>query len=155
MTPRRLDPDVVRNKLAELTRTLDELASLGAVTEARLQAEAVVRAAVERFVTRLVDLAVDVNSHVAVAVLGRAPGDYRSSFSLADQAGIIDRDLAARLAPSVGMRNVVVHEYDRLDLGRLAAAIPAALADYREYVRQVAHFVAGRASAGEGATPGR
>jgi uncharacterized protein YutE (UPF0331/DUF86 family) len=148
VTPRRLDPDVVRNKLAELTRTLDELASVGAVTTARLQGEAVVRAAVERFVTRLVDLAVDVNAHVVVAILGRAPGDYRSSFSLAAEAGIIDPDLAGRLAPSVGMRNVVVHEYDRLDLGRLAAAVPAAIADYREYVRQVASSVAGRAAHG-------
>jgi uncharacterized protein YutE (UPF0331/DUF86 family) len=40
------------------------------------------------------------------------------------------------------MRNVIVHEYDRLDLERLATAIPAALAEYRQYVRQVARFVA-------------
>ncbi|MGI8515950.1 MAG: hypothetical protein ACR2NT_12645 [Acidimicrobiia bacterium] len=39
------------------------------------------------------------------------------------------------------MRNVVIHEYERPDLERLAAAIPGALADYREYVVQVARFV--------------
>ncbi|MFN2488069.1 MAG: hypothetical protein ABR609_15960 [Acidimicrobiia bacterium] len=42
---------------------------------------------VERFVTRLVDLAVDVNSHISVGKLGRAPADYRSSFTLAAEQG--------------------------------------------------------------------
>lgn len=141
MTPSRLDPDVIRNKLAELSRTLDELARVGEVDAARLGRDSLVRAAVERFVTRLVDLAVDVNTHLTVARLGRAPGDYRSSFLLAAEVEAIDTELAKRLAPSVGMRNVVIHEYDRLDLERLAAAIPLALIDFREYVRQVARFV--------------
>lgn len=141
MTPGRLDPDVIRNKLAEITRTLDELALVGEVNGARLSSDSLVRAAVERFVTRLVDLAVDVNTHLAVAKLGRAPGDYRSSFTLAAELEAIDAKLAKLIAPSVGMRNVVIHEYDRLDLERLAAAIPLAVAHYREYVRQVARFV--------------
>lgn len=144
MIPRHLDPDIIRNKLAELTRTLDDLESVGEVTAGRLRTDALVRAAVERFVTRLVDLAVDINTHMAVGTLGRAPGDYRTSFDLAADTQAIDDDLAKRLAPSVGMRNVVVHEYQRLDLERLAAAVPIALNDYREYVHQVAGFVTAR-----------
>lgn len=141
MTPARLDPDVVRNKLSEITRTLDALASVEELTAERLRNDAVVRAAVERFISRTVDLAVDVTSHISVATLGRAPGDYRESFRMAGEAGAIDTELAERLAPSVGMRNVIIHEYERLDLERLAAAVPLALEDYREYVRHVARFV--------------
>lgn len=140
MTPRRLDLDVIRNKLSELTRTLDDLASIGEISAGQLAASAIERAAVERFITRMVDLAVDVNTHIAVATLGRAPGDYRTSFALAAEANAIDAELATRLGPSVGMRNVVIHEYEHLDLDRLVAAVPMALADYRNYVRQVAGF---------------
>lgn len=141
MTPARLDPDVVRNKLSEITHTLDALASVAELTPERLSNDAVVRAAVERFISRTVDLAVDVNSHISVATLGLAPGDYRESFRMAGEAGAIDAELAERLASSVGMRNVIIHEYERLDLGRLAKAVPLALEDYREYVRDVAGFV--------------
>jgi len=42
---------------------------------------------VERFVTRLVDLAVDVNSHISVGKLGRVAANYRSSFTLAAEQG--------------------------------------------------------------------
>lgn len=64
---------------------------------------------------------------------------------MASEAQAIDGDLAERLAPSVGLRNVIIHEYERLDLGRLAASIPLALGDYREFVRQVARFAVSNA----------
>ena len=58
--------------------------------------------------------------------------------------GLIDHDLAERLAPSAGLRNVLVHAYVDLDLARLVAAVPLASEQYAEYVRQVARWVADR-----------
>ena len=144
MTPRRLDVDVVRNKLAAIEHTGDVLASMGDIDADRLRDDPVVAAAVERLIGRLVDLAVDVNSHFAVALLGRAPSEYRESFDLMAQAGVIELAMAVRLKPSVGMRNVIVHEYVRLDLARVAAVVPAAIDAYRAYVTAVARFLVDR-----------
>jgi uncharacterized protein YutE (UPF0331/DUF86 family) len=138
MTPRRIDVDVVRNKLDAIERTCDVLASIGELDADRLAAEPVVAAAVERLLSRLVDLAVEVSSHVASTRLGRSPAEYRESFDLAAEAGLIDAALAARLKPSVGMRNAIVHEYVRLDLDRIAAAVPLAVEIYRGFVTAVA-----------------
>ncbi len=144
MTPRRLDVDVARNKLAAIEDTCDVLASLGGIDADRLRFDPVVAAAVERLIGRLVDLAVDVNSHLAVALLGRAPSEYRESFDLMAQAGVIELAMAVRLKPSVGMRNVIVHEYVRLDLARVAAVVPEAIDAYRAYVTAVARFLVDR-----------
>jgi uncharacterized protein YutE (UPF0331/DUF86 family) len=54
------------------------------------------------------------------------------------------RGLAVRLAPSAGLRNVLVHAYVDLDVGLLVAAVPLASKQYGEYVRQVARWVADR-----------
>ena len=144
MTPRRLDVDVARNKLAAIEDTCDVLASLGDIDGDLLCDDPVVAAAVERLIGRLVDLAVDVNSHLAVALLGRAPSEYRESFDLMAQAGVIELAMAVRLKPSVGMRNVIVHEYVRLDLARVAAVVPEAIDAYRAYVTAVARFLVDR-----------
>ena len=138
MTPPRVDVDVVRNKLDAIEWTCGVLASLGGVDAQRLDTDPIVAAAVERLLGRLVDLAVDINSHVASARLGRAPAEYRESFDLAVEAGLIDDALADRLKPSVGMRNAIVHEYVRLDLERVAAAVPVAIEVYRQFVTAVA-----------------
>jgi uncharacterized protein YutE (UPF0331/DUF86 family) len=75
---------------------------------------------------------------------GAPPSDVRSSFTAASAAGLIDDDLAQRLAPSAGLRNVLVHAYVDLDLALLVAAVPLARDQYGEYVRQVARWVADR-----------
>lgn len=152
MTPRRFDADVVHQKLSLIEETLDTLQSLGEVTARRLAEDPVVAAAVERLLTRAVDLAVDVNSHAASSLLGRHPGGYAESFRMASTAGLLTTDLADRLVGSVGMRNVIVHQYAELDRDIVAAAVPKTIEGYREYVTAVARFVidSRRSTPGEG-----
>lgn len=146
MTPRTIDWRSVRAKLRRIRHLLDQLADLGPVDAARMAAEPVTALAVERILTLLVDLAFAGNSHVAVGVLGHAPDSYAESFALAADAGMISADLAATLIPSVGMRNVLVHNYLDVDQERVADAVPLAVQQYGEYVRQAAAFVRARAT---------
>ena len=89
MTPRVFQPQVVQAKLRLLQRLLQELEDLGQMTRDRPEAEPVVRLALERLLTQLVDVAVSVNTHVATAILSRAPASYHESFVLAAQSGVI------------------------------------------------------------------
>lgn len=120
---------------------LATLARIGPVTEALLLDDELLRYAVERILTQLVDTAVAINSHIAAALLGRTSDDYRSTFAAAADAGAFGPGLAARLAPSVGLRNVLIHDYTDTDLGILVASVPRALTDYRDYVTSVAQFL--------------
>ena len=146
MTPRTIDWRSVRAKLRRIRELLDQLQSFGPVDETRLMGDPVVELAVERILTLLVDLAFAGNSHVAVALLGRAPDTYGESFTLAAESGMITVELALALRPSVGMRNVLVHDYLETDRKLVAAAVPLAQEHYGEYVRQVARFAADRAT---------
>ncbi len=141
MTPAPLDAGSVAGKLALLRQLLDDLDAAGEVTRERLERDRLLRYAVERILTQLVDLAVAINGHVAVAQLGQAPPDYRSSFGLAAQAGALGADLAQRLAASVGLRNVLTHEYVTIDLEVVVRSVGLAQQDYRAYVTAVARFV--------------
>lgn len=153
MTPRGLDADVIRQKLSLIEASLDTLQSLGEVTARRLADDPVEAAAVERLLTRVVDLAVDVNSHAASSLLGRHPGGYAESFRMASTAGLLPADLAERLAGSAGMRNVIVHQYAELDRDLVAAAVAKTIEGYRDYVTAVAGFVVeSRRSTPEGRT---
>lgn len=133
-----VDIDRVRARLVAVRELLDHLRSLGAVTPDRLEDDFGLRLQVERVLSQVITLATEVNSHVAARELGRAPSDLRSSFAAMAEAGWIDHTLAARLRDSTGLRNVLVHEYVEVDLAVVAAAVPATLEGYGEYVRQVA-----------------
>ncbi len=146
MTPRTIDWRSVRAKLRRIRGLHDQLEAFGPIEAHRLRVEPVTALAVERILTLLVDLAFAGNSHISVAVLGRAPDTYGESFTLAANTGMITHELAAALRPSAGMRNVLVHDYLETDQNLVAAAVPLAVVQYGEYVRQVARFIQSRAT---------
>jgi uncharacterized protein YutE (UPF0331/DUF86 family) len=146
MTPHAVDWRSVRAKLRKIRELLDALAGLGTVDRARLDTEPLTRLAIERILSLVVDLAFACNSHVAVGLLSRAPDSYAESFDLASDAGLIERELAKLIRPSAGLRNVLVHAYLDVDQDRVAAAVPLALEQYGEYVRQAAAFARDRAT---------
>lgn len=141
MTPREFDGEVVQARLHLIDQLLDDLDAAGAVTTEQLTQDRMLRHAIERILSQLVDLAVSVNGHVAATMLQESPKDYRSSFLLAVTAGVIAPQLAERLLPSVGMRNVLAHEYVAVDLDMVVAATRSASADYRAYVRSASAWL--------------
>jgi uncharacterized protein YutE (UPF0331/DUF86 family) len=141
MTPRRLDPSIVQARLSVMRGLLDDLAEVDAAGEPPLAENRMLRHGIERIFTQLVELATAINEHVVGARLQRVATSYRESFGLAEECGLIDKQLRDDLLPSVGMRNILVHEYLEIDLRRVAAAIPLALGCYRRYVQQVAEFI--------------
>lgn len=145
MTPRRLDPFTVAARLELMREAIEDLEAIGQVDAARLHEERLTRRVVERCLEHLVDVAAAVNAHIAGAVLGRAPRDLTASFDDAAEAGAISLELAGRLRPSAGMRNVIVHAYADLDLELVAAALPHAVQDYGDYVVEIATFLRAQA----------
>jgi uncharacterized protein YutE (UPF0331/DUF86 family) len=137
----RLDADVIGRRLRSLRDTLDELEALRGVGAEQLRQQPLQRAAAERLMQVTVDLAIDCNAHIAVALLGRAPVSGRGSFIDAAGVGAIDAALGERLAPAAGLRNVLVHRYVDIRVELVAAAVDEVLDGFAIYVRQVATFV--------------
>lgn len=141
MSPRELDAKVVHARLGLMRDLLGDLEVVGGVDPEGLRRDRMLRHAVERILTQLVELAVSVNGHVAATVFEKAPADYRSSFDVMESNGILGPELADHLRRSVGLRNLLAHEYARIDMALVAAAVPAARDNYGEYVRRLAGWV--------------
>lgn len=80
------------------------------------------------------------HAHLAAASLGCGAATYRESFLLAARGGALPDELAERLAPSAGLRNVLVHAYVAVDLRQV---VGLSRTGYRAYVQPVADRVAG------------
>lgn len=144
MSPRELDPRVIQARLGLMRDLLDDLRHAGELSAARLRSDRMLRHAVERILSQLVDLAVSINSHIAATVDGKPPSDYRSSFDSLQASGILPDELTNRLRRSVGLRNVLTHEYARVDLDLVSEAAQSAGSDYEEYVRRLAEWLKAR-----------
>lgn len=141
MSPRDFAPDVLIVRLQMIDELLSDLGQVGEIDADRLRSDRMLRHAIERVLSQLVDLAVGINTHVAATRLGKAAADYRASFDLAAELGVIDEALAIRLRPSVGLRNVLAHEYVQVDLRLVALATRSARIDYADYRSSVAAWL--------------
>lgn len=143
MSAKSVNQAIVQRRLEEMRELLDYLESRSEVKADELRENIELRLAVERALTRVVELASNINAHV-VSVSGRVPpADYYSTFIDAGAVGLVPPELAERLAPSAGLRNVLVHEYASIDLGRVADSVAACVTDFGEYVRRVAEYLQG------------
>lgn len=144
MSPRDFSREVLQVRLGLMRELLDDLDAMGDVTVGSLTQDRITRRAAERILTQLVDLAADINTHAATSLGGLRPTEYRQSFDAAVTAGLIEQELADALKSSVGMRDVLIHEYVATDLEMVAAAVPLARRDYAAYVRSVATWLQAR-----------
>jgi uncharacterized protein YutE (UPF0331/DUF86 family) len=135
MTP--LDRDIVLRKLSVIVENMKALDVVRDLKQERFSRDLYLRKAVERLLQELIEAAIDVNTHLIVASGNAAPDDYYDSFILAGRQGLIPEGLAGELAPSAGLRNRLVHEYDELDRSLVLASAKHALSLYPRYVEAV------------------
>ena len=95
----------------------------------------------ERYLERIVNRAIDVNFHLIRAEGKPPPDDYTDSFLALGRFGIIDASVARSVAPSAGVRNILMHEYDDLDTKKFYTSLENAVKHFPAYVRSVTDFI--------------
>ncbi|SDW77166.1 type VII toxin-antitoxin system HepT family RNase toxin [Nitrosomonas communis] len=89
---------------------------------------------------RAAELTIDIANHlVKIRKLG-LPRDSRESFTLLAQAGIIDETMMRKLQGMVGFRNILVHEYQELNMQILVDVIEHRTQDLLEFANQALHW---------------
>jgi uncharacterized protein YutE (UPF0331/DUF86 family) len=76
-------------------------------------------------------------------VVGRRLAHQRD---LLTESGVITTDLAHRLKPSVGLRNVLVHLYTDIDVEIVADSVAEIIEHFGGYVRAVARWMVAESS---------
>lgn len=136
-----IDRELVNRKLLLITKDLEELRELFPDSEEAYLKSRRDQAAVERYLERMIGRAIDVNFHILTGKGEPPPPDYHSSFTRLTDVGALERDFASRIAAAAGLRNRLVHDYDRLDPAAVYRAVQNALDDLPSYVRKIQAFI--------------
>ncbi|MEK7377042.1 MAG: DUF86 domain-containing protein [Candidatus Margulisiibacteriota bacterium] len=136
-----IDKDLIRRKLSRLNMYLDKLAPILKNSLSEYLENAYIKYSTERLIQLIVECACDINNHVVAETQNRPAEDYTSSFIRAFEVGLIKRELAQKIKGAGGMRNILVHEYMDIDDEKVYSTIPAAIRDFKEYIKQADEFV--------------
>lgn len=138
-----LNRDFVERKVKLIQEDLARLEPLANLSFAELTADDVRYSAAERYLERIVTRALDVNRH-CIAELGKGSEVVRmheDTFLRLADLSVLPAALAKEIAPSAGLRNVLVHEYDRVDPRQVYESVGQALAQYARYCDALLKFL--------------
>ena len=136
--------ETVVEKLIKLQEYLGQLETLKPESFQQYIENIAVKYAVERIMQLIVDVALDINN-VVLAMNQKPPAaDYFNSFLELGECGVLEHSFALGIAPSTGLRNRLVHEYEEINDEIVYQSIVKMIAVYKEYMRAINRYIQDR-----------
>ena len=131
----------IETKLKQLREYVGELRKLKSLDLSEFNRDNVKRAAVERFFQMSIEVVIDISSMIISHEDLEKPDDYRKIILELGNSGILDEDFAGEFANIAGFRNVLVHQYAKVDTEIVHKKLRKNLKDFDKFGKQIATYL--------------
>lgn len=132
---------IIEERLKLLREYLRDLRAEQDVTFDQYQEDKKLRRFVERTLQIAVEACLDIGNHIIASERFRYPEDNKDIFQVLNEEGIISDDLLTQLIKMAGFRNIVVHDYARIDDAAVYGALKKRLGDFEEFARSIVAYL--------------
>ena len=80
---------------------------------------------------------IDIAAHIISDEGLGVPGSTNEMFYLLEENGYLDRDITEKMVKAVGFRNLIVHEYEKIELGQVFEIAVKDIKDLNEYLKSI------------------
>lgn len=136
-----IDNELVKNKMADIQGYYKELETILGEETREIINDNLKLHTTERLFQLIVDGAVDINTHIIVESDIPVPNDYQSTFITLAENKVFPMDFSLKIAPSVGLRNLIVHKYGRVNIVKMVEDIKKDIEDYLKYLKFINEFL--------------
>jgi uncharacterized protein YutE (UPF0331/DUF86 family) len=128
-----VDRDLVRRRLSLLDTYLEQLAPYRDIDRSAYEQDWKTQRVVERTLHLAIETCMDVADHIVADRRLRVPDTGAESFEILAEAQLIPLPLGRALALMVGFRNILVHDYARLDVSIVLRVLREDLRDLERF----------------------
>jgi len=136
-----IDKDFVKSKIFFIKSYYEELEQILSFSDTEIKKDFVKLRAIERIIQLIVDEIIDINNHFIRYGFLKIPENFQSSFLALAENKILPENFAKKIAPVVGLRNRLVHRYEKIDLDLLLRLVRKNKEDFIEYVKYIFQFI--------------
>ena len=136
-----VNPHILASRVERLREYLGYLKSLRRYSYQQFSSDPFIRGNVERYLHLSIECCLDIGNHLIADRGLRRADDYKEIFLILGEAKILPRAFAKRIAPMGGFRNILVHDYLKVDPRRVYEALEQRLPDFERFILLVAKFL--------------
>lgn len=132
-----VDREGIEARLRRLEDCVSELRRIRPGTLETYTRDRGLRDRCERNLQVAIQCALDAGNHVIAEEILKSPEDQADILRILASEGILPHGFAERILPMAGFRNILVHEYLRLDHAKVYEALTRGLNDLEEFARHI------------------
>jgi uncharacterized protein YutE (UPF0331/DUF86 family) len=88
-----------------------------------------------------IETCINITNHIIATEKLRAPKDYKDSFKVLNEAGILSDDSTQTMRELAGLRNLLVHLYWDIDDQMIYDGIRSELGDFEAFIDEILTFL--------------
>jgi uncharacterized protein YutE (UPF0331/DUF86 family) len=137
--------DAVQVRIEHLERVITQLDKLRKMGEEALRGDQAQMWAVERGLQLGAEVILDIGNHILSARFGVSAADYKDIVKQLAEHRVIGAALKTRLDGLAGFRNILVHDYVRLDPDKVLSALADAPRDFGDFALTIREWLGSQA----------
>ena len=132
---------LIREKLDLIRKYYQDLEEILKYPLKEIKADFVKIYALERIFQLIVDEIIDINNHIIRNSNFEIPDDFQSTFLILSQNKVLPESFAKKIAPIVGLRNRLVHRYEKIDKNLFLKMLYKEKEDFKKYIKFIEKFL--------------
>lgn len=135
-----LEKEFILSKLNELSEYISEIGDVLTFDDNSILKDGYKMHTAERVFQLAVDTMIDINQHFIRELKLPISDDFQSTFYVLGENSILPKDFANKIAPIVGLRNIIVHRYETINKKRFIEELRKNFADFGLYSKLILEF---------------
>ncbi len=128
-----VDKPLIIRKLTELDEYLKQMGEFSSVTLEEYSRDWKVQRIVERTLQMMIETCADIANHIISDRGYRTPDNYGDTFRVLHENGVLRNDLFEIMLKMARFRNIVVHQYDKVDEAIVIGILRNNLNNFKAY----------------------
>ena len=135
-----VDFDLVRHKISHIDNNLSRLKERSKVTLKQLTDDLDIQDIILHNLQLAIQACMDIGSHIIADESWEMPNTLGEIFSVLQHHNVISSQIEENLKPMVGFRNILIHEYQEIDLEKVYDIITNHLVDFNKFRKEIINY---------------
>lgn len=136
-----LDRQVIEKKLQKLQEIINKLEECKKVPKKDFLDDYIISDFAMYNLIIGIEVIIDIGHHILTEVFQKSPDEYRSVIKMLGEVGIISNEFANENEKMAGFRNLLVHEYERVDMDLVYQQLQKATDVFRVFAESYQRFL--------------
>jgi len=95
----------------------------------------------ERYLQLVVDATLDINNHLIKELNLESAKDLKGTFQILADNAVLEKEFSQKISEVVGLRNKIVHQYEKIDNKKFLDDFKKHNEDFDEYFKQIISYL--------------